>query len=188
MHHNSLRPHQTPKNGLRIHQILEMHSFDRYSTVASQIQQLCFIPPLTPNWVPIRRRKIACYEPHHPSLTPRSENGLEAMKTGSSNRSRHLGPHESNKCSQRPQQRNFHPFTHKSEEWTGPKSPASTSCTYYNRQGVPLRCQTGPQSQQMQRQNPQTTVLAILTTVLSLFNISSILKIEPCAKVTGDFP
>jgi len=40
------------------------------------------------------------------------------------------------------------------EEWTGRKSPASTSCTYYNRQGVPLRCQTGPQSQQMQRQTP----------------------------------
>jgi len=86
----------TPKNGLRIHQIREMRSFDRYSTVASQIQQLCFIPPLTPNLVPIGRRKIACYEPHHPSLTPRSENGLEAMKTGCRNRSRHLGPHESN--------------------------------------------------------------------------------------------
>jgi len=70
----------TPKNGLRIHQIREMRSFDRYSTVASQIQQLCFIPPLTPNWVPIGRRKIVCYEPQHPSLTPRSENDLEAMK------------------------------------------------------------------------------------------------------------
>ena len=92
----------TPKNGLRIHQIRETLIFDRYSTVASQIQQLCFITPLIPNLVPIGRRKIACYEPQHPSLTPRSENGLEAMKTGCRNRSRHLGPHESNRCSQRP--------------------------------------------------------------------------------------
>ena len=80
MHHNSLRSRQTPRNDLRIHQTWEMRSFDRYSTAASQIQQLCFIPPLTPNWVPIGRRKIACYEPQHPSLTPRSENDLEAMK------------------------------------------------------------------------------------------------------------
>ena len=35
---------------------------------------------------------------------------------------------------------------------------------------------------------PPTTVLAILTTVLSLANIFIILKIEPCAKVTRNFP